>query len=37
MANAQSLLEQLFILIMLGDDRVIAETYIYGTCQYRRA
>ena len=36
MANAQSLLEQLFILIMLGDDRVIAETYIYGTCQYRR-
>ncbi len=36
MNNAHNLFEQLFVLMMLGDDRVIAETYIYGDCRYRR-
>ncbi|GAA3707459.1 guanine deaminase [Oceanisphaera sediminis] len=36
MKNAHNLFEQLFVLMMLGDDRVIAETYIYGDCCYRR-
>ncbi|PSJ41367.1 guanine deaminase [Zobellella endophytica] len=36
MNNAHNLFEQLFVLMMLGDDRAIAETYIYGDCRYRR-
>lgn len=35
-ANTSTLFEQLFVLMMLGDDRAIAETYIYGQRQYRR-
>ncbi|WP_116474396.1 guanine deaminase [Zobellella maritima] len=34
--NTSTLFEQLFVLMMLGDDRAIAETYIYGQRQYRR-
>ncbi|MDP5292037.1 guanine deaminase [Oceanimonas sp. CHS3-5] len=34
--NAQNLYEKLFVLMMLGDDRSIAETYVYGECQHRR-
>ncbi|WP_417604902.1 guanine deaminase [Oceanimonas baumannii] len=34
--NTQNLYEKLFVLMMLGDDRVIAETYVYGKCQHRR-
>ncbi|ATG72725.1 guanine deaminase [Zobellella denitrificans] len=36
MNNAHNLFEQLFVLMMLGDDRAIAQTYIYGECRYRR-
>lgn len=36
MQSTQSICEQLFVLMMLGDDRVIAQTYIYGECQYQR-
>lgn len=35
-ANSQHLFEQLFVLMMLGDDRAIAETYIAGRRQYQR-
>ncbi len=34
--NAYSLYEKLFVLMMLGDDRAIAETYVYGECRHRR-
>ncbi|WMC10968.1 guanine deaminase [Oceanimonas pelagia] len=34
--NAQTLYEKLFVLMMLGDDRAIAETYVYGECRHRR-
>ena len=36
MNNTHSLFEQLFVLMMLGDDRAIAETYIAGQRQYQR-
>lgn len=36
MKSAQTVCEQLFVLMILGDDRVIAQTYIYGKCQYSR-
>ncbi len=36
MQSTQSICEQLFVLMMLGDDRVIEQTYIYGECQYQR-
>ncbi|WP_417617926.1 guanine deaminase [Oceanisphaera sp.] len=36
MKNTHNLFEQLFVLMMLGDDRVIAQTYIAGRRQYRR-
>ncbi len=34
--NTDSIIEQLFVLLMLGDDRAISHTYIYGQCQYQR-
>lgn len=34
--NSQHLFERLFVLMMLGDDRAIAETYIYGKQQYKK-
>ncbi|MCT7654037.1 guanine deaminase [Oceanimonas sp. NS1] len=34
--NAQTLFEKLFVLMMLGDDRAIAETHVYGECRHRR-
>ncbi|WP_458736107.1 hypothetical protein [Zobellella taiwanensis] len=36
MNNAHNLFEQLFVLMMLGDDRVVAETYVYGNCLHRK-
>ena len=36
MNNTHHLFELLFVLMMLGDDRAIAETYIAGNRQYRR-
>jgi guanine deaminase len=36
-AAARDLEEQLFILMMLGDDRSIAATYILGECAHARA
>ena len=37
MARAQGLVEELFVLMMLGDDRAIAATYVMGEERYRRA
>ncbi|TGG92074.1 guanine deaminase [Natronospirillum operosum] len=34
--RAQSIDEQLFNLMMLGDDRAVAATYVAGQCRYRR-
>ena len=34
--NSQQLFERLFVLMMLGDDRAIAETYIFGKRQYHK-
>jgi guanine deaminase len=34
MALTDSASEQLFVLMTLGDDRVIAETYLQGVCRY---
>lgn len=34
--NSQHLFERLFVLMMLGDDRAIAETYIFGKRQYQK-
>lgn len=36
MANTKTLEERLFVLMMLGDDRVITETVIAGVSRYRR-
>lgn len=36
MANTKTLEERLFVLMMLGDDRVIAETVIAGVSRYKR-
>lgn len=37
MSQTKSLEEQLFVLMMLGDDRVIAETIIAGVSRYKKA
>ena len=34
MSRTESASEQLFVLMTLGDDRVIAETYVQGLCRY---
>ena len=34
LAHCQTLAERLFVLMMLGDDRVIAKTIIAGVCRY---
>ncbi|WP_232455198.1 amidohydrolase family protein [Oceanisphaera avium] len=34
--NSTHLFEQLFVLMMLGDDRAISETYIFGQRQYQK-
>ena len=36
MARTESLSERLFALLMLGDDRCIASTYIMGRCAWQR-
>lgn len=36
MAHAKSLEEKLFVLMMMGDDRVIAETVIAGVSRYKK-
>jgi guanine deaminase len=36
MARSESAAEQLFVLMTLGDDRVVAETYVQGLCRYSR-
>jgi guanine deaminase len=36
MARAESIEDQLFALMMLGDDRCVAATHIMGACQYSR-
>lgn len=35
-ANTDSLDERLFVLMMLGDDRAVAATYVLGEARYRR-
>ena len=37
MAQTKTLEEQLFVLMMLGDDRVIEETIIAGQSRYRKS
>ncbi len=37
MESARGLVEELFVLMMLGDDRAIAATYVMGEERYRRA
>ena len=37
MQRANSIEEQLFVLMVLGDDRSIAETYSFGQCVYKKA
>jgi guanine deaminase len=37
MARAQSLAEELFALMMMGDDRVVAATYVMGERAYEKA
>ena len=37
MTQTKSLDEQLFVLMMLGDDRVIEETIIAGVSRYKKA
>ena len=34
--NSQHLFERLFVLMMLGDDRAVSETYIFGKRQYQK-
>ena len=34
--NSQQLFERLFVLMMLGDDRAVSETYIFGKRQYQK-
>ena len=36
MSHTKTLEERLFVLMMLGDDRVIAETIIAGVSRFRR-
>jgi guanine deaminase len=36
LAQCNSLFEKLFVLATLGDDRVVRESWIMGSCQYRR-
>ena len=36
MAHAEDLVEALFVLMMLGDDRAIAATYVMGIARWRR-
>lgn len=36
MQKAKSLEEKLFVLMVLGDDRSIAQTYSYGNCVYKK-
>lgn len=36
MARCESLAEQIFALMMLGDDRAIARTHVLGECVYER-
>jgi guanine deaminase len=37
MAQTKTLEEQLFVLMMLGDDRVIDQTVIAGVSRYRKS
>ena len=37
MAQTKTLEEQLFVLMMLGDDRVIEQTIIAGQSRYRKS
>jgi guanine deaminase len=37
MEHAQGLVEELFVLMMLGDDRAVAATYVMGEERWRRA
>jgi guanine deaminase len=37
MARAQGLVDELFVLMMLGDDRAVAATYVMGVERWRRA
>ena len=37
MATTKTLEEQLFVLMMLGDDRVVAETIVAGVSRYKKA
>jgi guanine deaminase len=37
MATAEGLVEELFVLMMLGDDRAVAATYVMGEPRWRRA
>jgi guanine deaminase len=36
-ARAESIADQLFALMMLGDDRAVRATYLAGRCAYQRA
>jgi guanine deaminase len=36
MAHAEGLVEALFVLMMLGDDRAVAATYVMGEARWRR-
>lgn len=36
MTHTRDLSEQLFVFMMLGDDRAVSETWIHGDCAYRR-
>jgi len=36
-ARAESIADQLFALMMLGDDRAVCATYLAGRCAYQRA
>ncbi len=37
MQRASSIEEQLFVLMVLGDDRAVAETYSFGQCVYKKS
>jgi guanine deaminase len=37
MERAEGLVEELFVLMMLGDDRAVAATYVMGEERWRRA
>jgi guanine deaminase len=36
MARADSIEDQLFALMMMGDDRAVYSTHVMGQCQYTR-